>query len=469
MNPILLTDSYKVSHWKQYPPGTTNVYSYLESRGGKWAETVFFGLQYFLAEYLSRRVEERHVYEAEGLFKDHFGQPLFNRKGWDHIVKDHRGRLPLKIKSVPEGTVVPTHNVLMTVENTCPQCFWLTNWVETLLVQLWYPITVATQSREIKRIILQYLLKNGTPESVDFKLHDFGFRGVSSPESAGIGGVAHLVNFKGTDTVPPLVFARKYYAENMAGFSIPASEHSTIASWGRDNEVEAFRNMLQQYPEGLVACVSDTFDIFKACSELWGKTLKAEVIARKGTLVVRPDSGNPQEVVLEVLDRLGDAFGVTYNNKGYKLLHPNVRVIQGDGVNIDSIAEILRCMDQMDWSADNIAFGMGGALLQKLDRDTQRFAFKCSYIEGQEPYHTIEGGANLNPATWTRDVYKQPITDTVKTSKKGQLVLVERGGRLVTEQANAQNVHDDKLEVQFRDGEVTKLTSLTAIRQRAAL
>merc|ERR1712151_1393474 len=194
------------------------------------------------------------------------------------------------------GTVLPYKNVLFTMENTDPKCFWLTNYLETLLVQVWYPTTVCTQSREQKKIIKTWMTKTGCTEQVDggahlFKLHDFGFRGVSSVESAALGGAAHLVNFRGTDTLAALMMVNDCYGSECAGFSIPASEHSTITSWGKEREVMAFKNMLEQYPTGLVACVSDSYNIYDACEKLWGDKLKAEIENRDGTLIVRPDSG----------------------------------------------------------------------------------------------------------------------------------------------------------------------------------
>jgi nicotinamide phosphoribosyltransferase len=274
VNPIL-TDSYKLSHWKQYPPDTETVYSYLEARGGPFPRTTFFGLQYFLKKYLQWPVRYKDVLDADALAAAHFGRDdLFNLAGWTHILEKHHGYLPLRICALPEGSKVPIGTPLVTVENTCPDCFWLTNYVETLLVQTWYPTTVATVSAGCREIIRRYLDQTGDPAHCAFKLHDFGFRGVSSPESAGLGGCAHLVNFSGTDTLPALQVARDYYGEYCGGFSIPASEHSTITAWGRAHEREAFANMLDQYPEGLVACVSDSYDIWLACEQLWGSELK---------------------------------------------------------------------------------------------------------------------------------------------------------------------------------------------------
>lgn len=452
-NPLFLTDSYKVSHYKQYPPGTERVYSYFESRGGAFADVLFFGLQYYLRRYLAGvQVTRAHIDEADEFYARHFGNRVFNRAGWEHIVSAHGGRLPVVIKAVPEGTIVPVSNVLMTIENTDPRCFWLTNWLETLLVQVWYGSTVATQSREMKKVLLNYLHETGDPQLIEFKLHDFGFRGVSSVETASVGCVAHLVNFRGTDTVVGLVMARDYYDCPMAGHSIPAAEHSTITSWGREHEVDAYANMLAQYPDGLVAVVSDSYDIFRACSELWGRQLKDKVLARNGVLVVRPDSGDPPETVCRVLELLGETFGTTTNAKGFKVLEPHVRVIQGDGIDYKMLGEILSAMKARGWSADNVAFGSGGGLLQKLNRDTLKFAFKCS---------------SIHIAGHDRDVFKQPITDNGKRSKAGRLKLVRQSGRFMTVPESAPGT--DELRVVFRDGELIEPTTMEEVRKRAAV
>ncbi len=406
-NIIFNSDSYKYSMYLQYPPGTQTVYSYIESRGGKWDSTVFFGLQAFIKKYMLTPVTQADIDEAEPLILAH-GEP-FNRAGWEYIVNVHGGRLPVVIKAAPEGSIIPGKNVLLVIENTDPECFWLTTFLETALLRaIWYPTTVATSDRANRQEILKYLEKTGTPADIDFKLQDFGARGVSSKESAGLGGMAHLLNFRGTDTVMALVYARNFYDADIAGFSIPAAEHSTITSWGRDNEVSAYRNMLTQFArEGtMVAVVSDSYDIFRAC-ELWGTELKQEVIDSGATVIVRPDSGNPPEVVLECLQILDENFGHTINEKGYKVLN-NVRVIQGDGIDHQMIRAILYTLTLAGYSADNVAFGQGGALLQMVNRDDLQFAMKCSAIE-------ISG-------QWV-DVAKDPVTDKGKKSKKGRVTL----------------------------------------------
>ena len=455
-NIILKTDSYKASHFRQYPEDTKQVYSYLESRGGEFEKTVFFGLQYLLKKYLvGQVVTQEKIDEAEKFINAHMGPGTFNKDGWECLLQNHKGVLPVHIKAVPEGSVVQTKNVLMTVENTDPEFFWLTNYLETLLLHVWYPTTVATQSYYFKRLITRYLEETGDPAGIDFKLHDFGYRGVSSDESAMMGGAAHLLNFLGSDTMGGIVMLMEYYgAGDMPGFSIPASEHSTITSWGRDNELAAMENMLDQYPAGQVACVSDSFNIYRACEEYWGTELKEKILNRDGTLVVRPDSGEPVQVVLKCLEILGDKFGFSVNEKGYKVLPPQIRLIQSDGVDLHMTEEILEKMKMAGWSADNIAFGCGGALLQKLNRDTCKFAFKCSSI--------LVGSEN-------RDVYKQPVEEPFKLSKKGRLALIvdKATGKYQTVQEH-EAVNDQLVDV-FSNGKLLEDFTLNQIKERCKL
>lgn len=361
-NLLLRTDSYKSSHWLQYPLGSEIIFSYIESRGGRFSHSLFFGLQAYLREYLSTPITHAHVDEASEIFTLH-GEP-FNEIGWRRLVDKHGGLLPLRIRAVPEGTIVPVHNVLLTVENTDPEFFWLTNFIETeLLRAIWYPTTVATQSASAKAIIAYYLnlTSDRVDEAMPYCLHDFGARGVSSLESAALGGMAHLVNFGSTDTVSALLAARRYYDCEMAAYSIPAAEHSTITSWGREHEVDAYRNMLRKFarPGGAISVVSDSYDIFHACEELWGKQLRDEVIASGATLVIRPDSGDPITTIQKVLHILAERFGVAENSKGFKVLQ-HVRILYSDGIQIDTLRRILATFYAARFSAENVFFGMGG-------------------------------------------------------------------------------------------------------------
>lgn len=458
-NIILNTDSYKASMFLQYPENTEKVYSYIESRGGKYDMITFFGIQAFIKEYLTVPITKEDVDEGEELWTIH-GEP-FDRSIWDYIVDEHNGQLPIVIKAVPEGTVLSTRNVLATIENTDPKCFWLTTYIETALLRaIWYPTTVATNSREIKKVIARFLQETeGHIDALPFKLHDFGARGSSSNESAMLGGMGHLVNFMGTDTISAVRAARRYYNEPIAGFSIPAAEHSTITSWGRDREVDAYRNMLKQFGrEGaILAVVSDSYDIFNAVENIWGDELRQEVIDSGATLVVRPDSGDPFSIVTEIITMLDEKFGSTVNDKGFKVLN-NVRIIQGDGINIDTITDILGGLKVMGYSADNVAFGMGGALLGAPQRDDQKFAMKAS--------------AALVNGEWI-DVFKDPITDPGKTSKKGRLGLVyECGIGSCGYRTLPESIADTKnnlLRTVFENGVVTVDDTFSSIRKRAEL
>ena len=463
-NLILDTDSYKASHSYQMPPGTTSMFSYLESRGSRlYDKCIFFGLQYLLKEYLDWNrsgVLEPYVDEAADFFAAN-GLP-FPKEGWLRIANDLKGKLPVRIRAVPEGTVVPLGNALMTIESTDPETFWVVNWLETMLVRLWYPITVATRSWYVKHDTIIPMLERTSDlkasEAALFMLHDFGSRGSTSRESAAIGGASHLVNFRGSDTNVAVRLLNDYYQSDMAGFSIPAMEHSTVTSWGEENEEAAYRNMLSQFgkPGALVAFVSDSYDIYNAVDKIWGQNMKQEVIDSGATVVIRPDSGDPVHVVLYLLRSLANSFGYRTNDKGFSVLN-NVRIIQGDGMDEDMVGRVLRQAALHRFSAENMAFGMGGGLIQDLNRDTLQFAFKCSSImvDGQE-----------------RDVYKRPVTDTGKSSKRGRLDLIHSlkvPRHFETQQLRwgLEAFAGTAMRTVFENGEVVVDDTLDNIRERA--
>jgi nicotinamide phosphoribosyltransferase len=352
----------------------------------------------------------------------------------------------------------------MTIENTDPACFWLTNFLETLLMQVWYPCTVATLSREIKQIVKQYYTATASATAfagIDLVLNDFGFRGASSVESAGLGGSAHLVNFAGSDTLPASIFAKRYYgAQQAPGISIPATEHSIVTLLGEKGEEAIFKHVLDTFPTGVIACVSDSYNIFRACEQYWGEDLKQQVLQRDGTLVIRPDSGDPVRTLLQVFEILFKQFGYTTNEKGYKVLPPQVRVIQGDGISLSSIGNIYAALQQAGISAENLALGMGGALLQRVNRDTQEFALKCSYA--------MVNGKDI-------DVQKKPVElnaegqlrTSFKHSKAGRLKLVKENGEYRTVGLQEAPAIADQLETVFENGQVVKEYSFADIRARA--
>jgi nicotinamide phosphoribosyltransferase len=465
-NLLLLADAYKYSHYKLYVPRTTKIYSYLESRGGTFDETVFYGLQYFLKEYLQGvAFTKADVDEAELLLNEVFGRKgVFKRENFDYILQQHGGKLPVRIKAVPEGSVVSVKNILLSIENTDPKCFWLTNFLETLLMQVWYPATVATLSREVKKIVQQYYELTSDKKSfggIDFVLNDFGFRGVSSVESAGLGGSAHLINFMGSDTVHASKFAKQYYhAQKTYGMSVPATEHSIMTLLGAEGERKVFEHVLDAYPQGILACVSDSYNIFNAVENLWGDELKDKVLQRKGTLVIRPDSGDPVKTLLKVFDILFDKFGFTVNQKGYKVLPDQVRVIQGDGVDYDSIGTIYQHLTAQGIAAQNLVLGMGGALLQKVNRDTQKFALKCAYAE-------VNGvGVNVKKSPVEMNENGK-IISSFKTSKSGRLKLIETENGLQTVSEAETGI--DLLETVFENGNITREHTFEEIRDRASI
>lgn len=445
------TDSYKVSMWKQYPPGTEYVYSYISSRGGLYDKTILLGIQAYKREVLMTPITQQDIDYADAFWNAH-GEP-FNKEGWQYILDKHNGYLPIEIRSIDEGTLVPVNQVLATVVNTDPMVPWLTTWIETSLLRaVWYPTTVATQSWSIKQLIKSYLEKSGDVVGLPFKLHDFGSRGASSYETAYVGAMAHLVNFMGTDTAIGIIAANEYYDADLkaTGFSIPAAEHSTITGWGRDKEALAYANMVKQFskPQSIYAVVSDSYDIYNAV-DMWGTELKQLVIDGGGTLVIRPDSGDPSIVIPKILHKLDKYFGSTVNSKGYKVLN-NVRVIWGDGINELSIKTILTvCVDVNGFSADNLAFGMGGALLQQVNRDTQKFAMKASAI-------CING-------VW-HDVFKDPITDRVKASKKGRFMVVSENGEIKTVPLDESQLDRDIMKVRYSNGQSLNDINFSQVR-----
>lgn len=354
---------------------------------------------------------------------------------------------------MPEGSVVEIGNVLVSVVNTDPRCAWLTTYIETILLKIWYPITVATNSLHSRMIIKHYMqLTCNNLDKLPFMLNDFGYRGVSSEESAEIGGFAHLsTGFMGTDNIAGIMLAEEFYnQEEMPAFSVAAAEHSTVTSWGKENESKAYKNMLDKFakPGAIVAVVSDSYDIENAVKYIWGEELKDDVINSGATVVIRPDSGHPPIMVAKILKLLDEKFGSTVNSKGFKVLHPSVRVIQGDGITTETILEILQTMMDSGYSADNIVFGQGGALLQQVNRDTMSFAMKAS--------------AALIDGTWV-DVYKDPVTDPGKRSKKGRLYLHKDNNGVFYTDNNPDNC---VLETVFRNGKILKEYSLQEIRDR---
>ena len=474
-NLILLSDGYKYSHPDFYGAETTKIVSYLESRGGKFKETVVL-VDIIVKKFLTGVVLlKEDVDEAEQILNTELGvfgaSKVFDRKRFDYIVEKHGGRLPLRIKAVPDGTVVPVKNVLMTIENTDPNCAWLTNFVESLILQVWYPITVATLSREVKKLTVEYYRKTTDYDDAiidivsGFMLNDFGFRGVSSVESAEIGGFAHLVNFDGSDNVVASKLIMDYYkTDKVYGKSIPATEHSIMTLKGPEGEFSMIKRVLETHPEQMVACVCDSFNILGAVTYI-STDLKEMILARPATapFIIRPDSGHILKTLEEIYHILFENFGYTVNEKGFKVLPPQIRVIQGDGVNLESIKDIFNSLVEQKISIENIALGMGGKLLQAdINRDTQNFAIKAcfGYVDGK-PVNIVKNPMELDENGVQHQSFKK--------SKQGLMKLVKTPDsyRTVTSAESDYDTAKDELVVLFENGDLMQEYTFEEIRQRA--
>ena len=471
-NLLLQTDVYKFGHKDQYPPGTNKVYSYLESRGSRedgLDYTVFFGLQYYLMKYL-RVVTHEDV--------DEYEEVASGILGWDNInVKQFReladlGYIPIQIKAVPEGTVMPLKNALMTITNTHEDFAWLVNYVETLLMKLWLPITVASNSYRFRRMMNGWADRTvGNRDHVPFQLHDFGYRGCGSEESAAIAGAAHLLSFLGTDTTAAVCFLRDYYdaanGDRPIGLSVPASEHSVMCAWNDENEdVQAIENMLDTYPTGIVSIVSDTYDLWKTITDYYCGKFKGRIEQRDGKVVIRPDSGDPPKIICGdpsaereeaqkgVVRLLDEGFGSTVNEKDFKEINPCIGTIYGDAIFYERAQQIFAKLMGMGYASNNIVFGSGGLLLNQWSRDTLKMATKATYCE-----------VNGEP----RPIEKRPVTDTGKKSKMGLLRLQKIKTPIgvsyrTWDQVDPEDEAKGELETVFLNGEITRTQTLDEVR-----
>ena len=459
-NICLLTDSYKLTHHYLYPKGTERIYSYLESRtGAEFNKTIFYGLQYILKKYLvGNVVSEEKVLEAERLVDAHIAPGIFNTDDWMYIAQELDGKLPVEIKAVAEGSPVNVGNVLMTVENTDKRAYWLPNYLESLLLQVWYPSTIATLSAEVKKLCNFYLDVTGSSkDNLNFMLHDFGYRGASSTESSRLAGSAHLLSFSGTDTVPSLAIPENYYnAKDIQGFSVQATEHSVMTAMGPEGEMEQAINVVQNAHDGILSIVIDSYNyknfLENACingHEL-NEEIKSFLSRTEGNKVVfRPDSGEPISTTIDCLEIIERGFGTTENDKGYKTFNANIGLLWGDGLDYQKIRDILFGIKAQGWAAENLIFGMGGGLHTSVNRDTQRNAFKCS--------------AQLRNDEWI-DIFKKPL-DSSKKSKKGRFkLLINDDFEYSTVPIDAKG--EDQLRTVFKDGELLIDDSFEEIKNR---
>ena len=452
-NMIVNVDSYKLTHHAMYPAGTEFVSAYIESRGGLYPATLFVGLQAFIREYLLRPLTIDHVHEAEQV---HAAMSVpFNRQIWLDLINDHDGYLPIEIEAVPEGTVVPTRNVLVQVVNTDPKYPWITTFVETALLRaVWYPTSVGTVSWTIKQYLREVFERTSDAPSELLRayFHDFGARGVSSLESAALGGLAHLVNFDQTDTVPGYLAARQWYNASSPRGSGQFQEHTNIIAFGRENEAATFRGLLANPGAGVAGLLCDAFDHENAVRNIIGKELRDEVANFPGLVVARCDSGDPVKVAADTIEWLMEDFGSTVNSKGFRVLPPNIRALQGDGLTPTSHAALYAELEKRKLAADNLLSGMGGGLLQRINRDTLNFGMKANAVR-------ING-------TW-KAIQKVPTGDSMKHSKAGRLALRFVDGDYQTVPRESIPAEENVLVPVFRDGKLLRMYDFAELKQRS--
>jgi len=472
-NLLVSTDDYKVQHKEMMVPGTNKSYSYLECRGSRTDGldySVFFGLQYYLKEYFSRAVTHSDVDHLERILNHVNGPGSVNMQKFRDLAD--LGYLPLRIKAVPEGTVMPLKHVMLTLTNTDPDFGWFVQYVESLLLKVWLPITVAANSYRFFRMFSGLAQKSaGHTDFVPFQMHDFGYRGTDSDEAARIAGAAHLLSFTGTDNLPAVDFLMQHYdagnCDRPIGLSVPASEHSVMCTHSTDNDDKsAIKHLLDNFPSGIISVVSDTYDLFKAVGQYYNIDFHDRIMERDGKWVVRPDSGDPPNIIcgdpagetieeqMGVVRLLEKGFGSTTNELGYKTLDPHVGCLYGDAIFYERAQQILSRLMGMGYSTENILFGSGGLLLNNWSRDTLGMALKATYCE-----------VNGEP----RPVEKKPKTDTTKTSKKGLLRLERYQTELGTQYKTLQNVTPEQeqggiLETVFEDGKILRFQNLDQVR-----
>ena len=451
---VSTADSYKYSQPSQYPLDVVSMYDYVEARGGEYSKVVWDGMQYYVKAYLMNPITFYDVEKASRKAEKH-GEP-FDYDGWMYIVEKHKGFLPIRVKSIPEGSVVPTQIPLSTIESTDKKVFWVAGFVETLLMKVWYPTTIASKSYAVRKMLEGYAEKySDSLDGVAFQYHNFGDRGSSSVESAAIGGMAHLTQFFGTDNFNCLDFIEDYYDVECAGYSIVASEHSTVTSWGKSYEFNMIEHHLETHKaRPIIACVLDSYDIYNATRKVTSGEFKRKIESDDyPTFVMRPDSGDAVEVVtgmLEICNQNNVAY--TINSKELKVMK-KYRIIYGDGISPAVIAKILDVAISMGYAPDNFAFGSGGDLMQNVNRDTCKFAIKCSNV-------ILADGT-------MREVFKDPITDSGKKSKKGRVTtFINKDGDLRVGSLDDETVAGERefLEVVYDTGVLGKTYNFDEVR-----
>lgn len=491
MNPLFLTDGYKTGHHQQYPKGTTLVYSNFTPRSNKYAhagcdEVVSFGQQMVMKqihEAFDKDFFSRPKEEVCGEMKRELSMYLGTDYDIAHFEALHDlGYLPINVKVLEEGTLVPIKVPVLTVYNTHPEFYWITNYLETIISNLlWKPITSATIAKAYRKLFSEWQLKTDAEKTwfVDWQAHDFSMRGMDSVDAVISSGLGHATSFMGSDSLPVIYGARKYYnAEGAVVGSVNATEHSVMCAGSKEDEIGTFRNLMETYPTGILSIVSDTWDLWKVCTEHI-VTLKEEILARDGKVVIRPDSGDPVDIICGeqvisrdyrdvvenaqldlthpkykgVIELLWDVFGGTINEQGYKVLDSHIGAIYGDSITIDRAKQIFERLEAKGFASTNIVLGVGSFTYQFNTRDTFGFAMKATYVE-------VNGEG--------REIFKDPITDDgTKKSATGLLHVTKsnENGYMLVDKVTWDNEKNGELQTIYKDGEFFNETTLEKIRE----
>ncbi len=561
MNSLFLTDGYKTSHNKQYPEGTTLVFSNFTPRSDNHANdglknkgVVVFGIQYMLKvlkEHFDKNffmTQEREAFSLMSLSLYNENIEKLKRNKIDEVKKEFSlylgmeydtthfeelwdlGYLPIEVRALAEGTISPIKVPVLTVHNTLPEFYWVTNYLESIISNLlWKPITSATIAREYKNILNHWAIKTtGSTDGTEWQGHDFSMRGMDSIEAVVSSGLGHLTSFMGTDSLPAIFGARHFYGETgfVAG-SVPATEHSVMCAGSKEGELETFRRLLNTYPTGILSVVSDTWDLWNVITNILPQ-LKEEILARDGKLVIRPDSGDPVDILCGehepyrviskkvidelfilptgqkfifieesgenkfytktkdgyvdyvyepkhkgVIELLWDIFGGTTNEQGYKVLNPHIGAIYGDSITLERADEICRRLENKGFASTNVVFGIGSFTYQFNTRDSFGFAMKATYVEKEVE---VQVGTTPENLKWTTeiqgfDIFKDPVTDNgLKKSAKGLLKVIKNtSGELIVKDGITWvelEQEDNLLVPVFKDGKFYNETSLTEIRKK---
>jgi len=504
VNPFMCSDGYKTSHYLQYPEGTTLVYSNFTPRSAQYApkgceKVVSFGQQMVvqqIKELFDNEFFAKPKDEVCGEVKREYDLYLNTDYDVSHIERLHDlGYLPIKFKSLDEGTLVPIGIPVLTVVNTDPDFFWLTNFLETLISNLlWKPITSATIAHQYKKNLVEWAEKTDKDNVgfVDFQGHDFSMRGLDSVEATVSSGLGHATSFLGSDSLPTIYGARTYYGEeSFVVGSVNATEHSVMSAGSKEDEIGTFRRLMETFPTGILSIVSDTWDLWKVCTEYLPE-LKDEIMARDGKIVIRPDSGDPVDIICGinqwskkengsfeksseaeqkgVIELLWDIFGGTINTQGYKVLDPHIGAIYGDSITIERAEQICERLEDKGFASTNIVLGIGSFTYQYNTRDTFGFAMKATYCEIEETFHPGEESVEMGVRTVGHDIFKDPVTDDgTKKSAVGLLCVhkdEKNGEYKLADQVDWELEQKGWLKTIFENGQYKNQVTLTTIRER---